>query len=83
MIYSVYVLLSLRNGKRYVGFTGKTVADRLREHNIGVSDWTRQNGPFELKYCERYANKQCAMRREKFLKSGQGRKWLDDNSIGV
>ena len=75
--FFVYVLKSKRNGKRYVGYTSKTPKERLREHNKGDNIWTRQNRPFVLKYSELYSVKTEAIRREHYLKSGQGRKFLD------
>jgi putative endonuclease len=50
---------------------------RLHEHLNGSNQWTRQNGPFEVIYEEQYTSKTEALQREKFLKSGQGRQWLD------
>ncbi len=79
MEYSIYVLRSLKNGKRYVGYTGKSVDERFHEHLSGTNQWTRQNGPFVLIHTETFVDQQIAMQREKFLKSGQGRKWLDEN----
>jgi len=76
-VYSVYVLRSLRNGKRYVGYTGQEVRVRLRQHNRGQNRWAAQNGPFELLYVEQYGTKEEARRREAFLKTGVGRKELD------
>jgi putative endonuclease len=77
IMYTVYVLKSLRNDKRYVGYTSKTVEVRLKEHNSGSNKFTSQNGPFTLIYTEDYETKTDAIRREKFLKSGKGRKFLD------
>ncbi|MFH1258532.1 MAG: GIY-YIG nuclease family protein [Elusimicrobiota bacterium] len=77
VMYSVYVLVSLKNTKRYIGCTGKSVEERLSEHNAGGNRWTRQNKPFKIFYIERYNLKESALKREKFLKSGQGRKYLD------
>lgn len=77
-VFTVYVLKSLRNSKRYVGFTSKIEAERLREHNSGVNHWTRSNKPFRLVHTEIFGSKTEAIRREKFLKSGQGRKFLDN-----
>lgn len=37
-MFTVYVLISLKNNKRYVGYTGKDVLKRLSEHNAG-SNW--------------------------------------------
>ena len=76
-MFYVYVLKSLKNGKRYIGCTSKEPKNRLTEHNSGSNKWTRTNKPFELIYKELYNNKTIALKREKFLKSGQGRKLLD------
>ena len=81
-MFTVYVLKSLRNGKRYVGSTEKEALIRLREHNYGSNKWTRENGPFKLIYTEQFEIKSEALKREKFLKSGQGRKWLDEHLGG-
>jgi len=80
-MFIVYVLKSLKNGKRYVGYTSKSVEERLNEHNSGTDKWTRVNGPFRLVYKESYNNKTEAIIREKFLKSGQGRKFLDQQVL--
>lgn len=77
-MFTVYVLKSEKNSKRYVGYTGKEVHDRLREHNTGSNKYTRQNSPFVVMYTEQYEEKIDATRRERFLKSGQGRKFLDE-----
>ena len=69
----------MKNDKRYVGHTSKNVFIRLKEHNNGCNKWTRQNGPFKIIYEEAHNTKIEAIKRENFLKSGQGRKWLDDN----
>ena len=81
-MYIVYVLRSVKNEKRYVGYTSKTVDERFHEHLSGTNQWTRQNGPFVLIHAESYDNKQTATKRERFLKSGQGRQWLNENIRG-
>ncbi len=75
---SVYVIKRLKNGKRYIGSTRKNPEQRLKEHNQKSSKWTSQNGPFELFYKEFFLNYSEARKRELFLKSGQGRKFLDN-----
>ncbi len=77
IMYSVYVLKSKKNGKRYVGLTSN-LEQRLHDHARGAATFTSQNGPWTLVYSERYAEKESARMREKFLKSGQGRKFLDN-----
>lgn len=76
-MHYVYVLRSLKNQKRYIGFTSKNSLDRLREHNKGTNVWARQNRPFELMHTEEYNTKQEARKREIFLKSSKGRKELN------
>ena len=74
----VYVLKSLKNGKRYIGFTTKSLNERMHQHKSGSTKWTKHNGPFELVYQEEYVDEAEARKRERFLKSGQGRKLLDE-----
>ena len=73
-MYHVYILVSERNGKSYVGYTSKNAEERLNEHNLGSNKWTSLNKPFSLVYYESYVCKEDAIRREKFLKSGVGKK---------
>ena len=77
-MFYTYVLKSKKRGKRYVGQTSKDVPSRLQEHNVGSNKWTRANGPFTLVHQEGFATRTEAIQREHFLKSGQGRKWLDE-----
>ncbi len=77
MPHFVYVLESLRNGKRYVGMTSRNPGLRLREHNNGSNAWTRANRPLKLLFFEEYATRFEAAQRERFLKSGAGRKLRD------
>jgi len=81
-MFIVYILRSIKNNKRYIGHTSKDVFKRLLEHNRGCNKWTRENGPFKVIYTENYNSKIKAIKREHFLKSGQGRKWLDENIPG-
>lgn len=78
-MFCTYILKSLKNKKRYVGYTSKESLGRLHDHNTGSNKWTKYNGPFKIIHAEEFPDKKSAMRREKFLKSGQGRKWLDEN----
>ena len=82
MNYYVYVLRSIRNSKQYIGSTAKNPEMRLIEHNTGANTWTKQNRPFTLIYSETFSSRTEARKRENFLKSGQGLKWLDDNIRG-
>ena len=62
----------------YKGYTND-LKRRLKEHKVGKSVFTKQNGPWELIYYEAFEKKEDARREEEFLKSGKGReriKWL-------
>ena len=74
-MYYVYVLLSERDGKFYTGSTGN-LKERVEEHNRGYGRSTKNRRPFKLIYYEACLNKEDAMQREKYLKSGMGKKHL-------
>ena len=76
MSYSVYVLKAISKSIRYVGFTHKDLQVRLYEHNSGKNKFTRRYKWILIYYEKGYCRK-CAREREKFLKSGQGRRILD------
>ena len=76
-MFYVYVLKSLKNGRLYTGSTNN-LERRLLEHNSGQTRYTKYAGPFELIYKEVYNTNHEVVRREKFLKSGKGRKILKE-----
>jgi len=77
MSYYVYVLKSLKDDIRYVGYTKRSIDERLSEHNIKISCWTSNHKPWKLVYYEEFKCIKCAINREKFFKTGYGRKLLD------
>jgi len=72
----VYVLRSREKNVRYVGITAK-LGPRLRTHARGATRGGQQLGKFELIHQEEFSTYADARIREKYLKSGQGREWLD------
>ena len=80
MSYTVYIIKSSKDNKRYIGCT-KNILRRLDEHNSGLVKSTRNRRPLELIYSEEYGNKADALARERFFKSGKGREYLDRNNI--
>ena len=76
MIY-LYVIKSEKRGYRYVGITDN-LERRMIQHNNGYNKNTRAYIPFKLIRTEEFANYKEARKREIFLKSGVGRKFLDD-----
>jgi putative endonuclease len=81
-MYFTYVLYSKTLSKRYVGSTG-SIEKRLKEHNAGKSRFTKGGIPWYLIYKESFVTLSDARKRESFLKSGQGRKFLDEILNGV
>jgi len=73
-MFFVYVLRN-EAGRHYTGFTSD-LAQRLEQHNRGTTKSTKNRGPWVLIYQEDVATRAAAMRREKVLKSGQGREEL-------
>ncbi len=76
-MHSVYVLIGKKTGRRYVGCTSKSVEERMLWHEQSTTSWTRKNIPFKLVYVEKFSEKSAALKREKYFKTGQGRRTLD------
>ncbi len=74
-MFTVYVLRSLVAKKSYVGFTNN-LEKRLAEHNSGMGFYTRRYIPWEVVYTETFNNIYDAKKREKYLKSRNGRRFL-------
>ena len=77
MPYFIYVLKSLSHNNFYTGST-ENIEKRLSEHNTGKCRYTSGRMPWIIIYKEEYNTRSEAIKREKFLKSGQGRKILKD-----
>ncbi len=66
---------SKKDGKFYTGSTND-LRKRLIEHNSGRVFSTKDRRPFVLIYYEACLNEQDARNREKYLKSGMGKRYL-------
>jgi len=75
MFFYTYVLESLRDGKRYIGYT-ENLKRRIEEHKKGLSFSTKFRLPLMLIYYEACINQKDAKRREHYLKTTQGRRFL-------
>ena len=74
-MYFVYVLFSRRYRKTYTGITGNLFR-RLKQHNQGVNTYTKRYRPWTIAYSEKCEDRTIARRRERYLKSAAGRKWM-------
>jgi len=74
-MYYVYVLYSELDAGLYIGYTCD-LRRRVDEHRRGESFSTSYRLPFVLIYYEAYVCQEDALGRERFLKSGSGRRYL-------
>jgi putative endonuclease len=68
-------LLSHKDGKHYTGLSSNVIS-RFKQHNLGKVRATKSRRPFELIYSEEIGNLFEAIKREKYLKTSTGRKFL-------
>ena len=73
-VFSVYVI-KCENASFYIGQTDNLLK-RWKEHKQGEVDWTKKYKPIEVIHCEEFKTRDEAVKREKELKTGFGRKWL-------
>lgn len=74
-MFYTYVIQSNKSNKWYTGYTND-LRKRFKEHNSDLSTYTKGRGPFELIYYEACQNEHDAKAREKYLKSGMGKRYI-------
>ncbi|MBD3251758.1 GIY-YIG nuclease family protein [Candidatus Uhrbacteria bacterium] len=76
-MFHTYVLKSEVTGKRYIGYT-PDLYKRFEQHQRGTVPSTKFGIPWTLVYYEACLDKDKAVQREKYLKTGYGRRSLKD-----
>jgi len=71
----VYILRSNNDGNFYVGYT-KDLKRRLIEHQAGRVHSTKNRLPLELIYYEACRSQADATKREKYLKTAWGKRYI-------
>jgi putative endonuclease len=74
-MHYVYVLHSQTDCGLYIGYTAD-LRRRFDQHQSGLARSTAHRRPWRLIYYEAYLEEEDARGREKFLKSGAGRRFL-------
>ena len=74
-MFYTYLIQSKKDNKWYTGFTND-LRKRFNQHNSNLVRSTKNRGPFRLIYYEACLNEQDAKSREKYLKSGMGKRYL-------
>ncbi len=80
--FYIYYLRCIKTGTCYTGCTSN-LKKRLEEHNKGKVYYTKSRLPVELIYFEGCLNKDDAYRRERFLKTGMGKRYLKNRLKGL
>jgi putative endonuclease len=73
--FYVYVLRSLLDHNFYVGYTSD-LDNRLNQHQMGIVQSTKARRPLELVYREGCLDRGDATRREKYLKTAWGKRYI-------
>lgn len=74
-MYYVYVLRNEINNRWYTGFTNN-LRKRFVQHNDNQGGYTKFRGSYELIYYEGCKNIIDAENRERYLKTGMGKRYL-------
>ena len=74
-MFYVYVLRSESDLGFYIGFS-TNLRQRISEHKRSLALATAHRGPWKLIYYEAYLERDDALGREHYLKSGGGRRFL-------
>jgi len=74
-MYFVYVLRSEKDKDFYTGYT-KNLQERVEEHNKGTVESTNHRRPLKLVYYEACLNGYDAVKRERYLKTSWGKRYL-------
>jgi len=77
-MFFVYCLRSTINNQLYIGFTSN-LERRFKEHNSGKNRSTKAYAPYILLFSEKIETRLEARAREKYLKSGIGREFINKN----
>ena len=76
-MYYTYILKSISSERYYIGQTSDLVL-RLKRHNENLVKSTKNRGPWEIVYFEEYETRSEAMQRERYLKSLNSRKSIEE-----
>lgn len=75
-MFYVYILEAVNYKERYYVGYSEDLKKRLEEHNNGKNFSTKLYFPWKIIYYEARLNEKDAKRREKYLKTTQGRRML-------
>jgi putative endonuclease len=74
-VYYTYILQSEADGNFYSGFT-KNLKLRFDQHRNGLVESTRDRRPLKLVYYEACLSQEDALKRERYFKTYNGKRFL-------
>ena len=76
--FVVYILYSEKFNKNYTGYTSNLI-ERFKSHNsLETKGYTLKFRPWKVIHVEFFDSKSDAMKKEKYLKSGIGREFIQN-----
>ena len=79
-MYWVYVLCSPSHRRVYVGHTDNLEV-RFAKHDVGLVPSTAGYRPWRMLRVQQFATRAGGMKRERMLKSGHGREWIQSTLL--
>ena len=79
-MFYAYVIKSINSSFVYKGHC-EDLDERLKQHNSGMTASLRPHLPFKIIYFEEFATRAEAINREKYFKTGGGRRFLKSKLI--
>lgn len=74
-MFYVYILQSMKDKQLYIGFTDN-LRKRILKHNTGKVFSTKSRRPLKLIYFEVCLNERDAKQRERYFKTGIGKRFI-------
>jgi putative endonuclease len=74
--FVVYILYSEKFNKNYTGFTSNLISRFNSHNNLETKGFTLKFRPWKVIHVEFFDSKSEAMKREKYLKTGVGREFI-------
>lgn len=76
-LFYTYILFSEKLDSYYIGYTGDTLQERLRNHNTNHKGFTGKTNDWVYKYIEKFETKKEAYARERYIKSRKSKMYLE------
>jgi putative endonuclease len=80
-VFTVYILYSENNNRLYIGYSSNSLERYYWHNGLSKKGFTTRYRPWKMIHIEFYPSKSEAIKREKALKSGQGRIWIRNQII--